>query len=246
MKKILLVMLAVVSASFMNVSAQDSEVLKPADGSFSLEVGFSPFNLGDHSSITLPAGKITGIYSIGNGWGVRLGLGLATGSFKYDDSGVDGIGNDWEKYSASQTAISFAPGFSYSFAGTRRLSPYIGAELVYSTISNKIKYEEDGYKASITNVDVEDLMDELENEGANLINVQMPQTGIGANAFAGFNYYFSKNIYVGAEVGLGFTSYNYKDMVVKEDNITETESNSYKASEFKIYANPQIRLGWAF
>jgi len=244
MKKILLVMLTVVSASFMTVSAQDSEVLKPADGSFSLEVGFSPFNLGDNSSISLPSGKLTGIYSIRNGWGVRLGVGLATASFKYDDSNVDGIGNYWEKASVSQSAISFAPGFSYSFAGTRRLTPYIGAELVFSTVSNKLKYEEDGYKESVTNLGVEDLEDEL--EGINFLNIQVPQTGIGANAFAGFNYYFSKNIYIGAEVGLGFTSYNFKDMKIQENNFKETISSPYKSSEFKIYANPQIRLGWAF
>jgi len=246
MKKILLVMLTVVSASFMTVSAQES--FKPKAGSFSLEVGFSPLGLleqDQQSSFYLPQGNLVGIYSISNSWGVRLGLGFASQSIKFDN-GEDGDDNVNITRSRNQSVFSLAPGVTYSFKGTNKLSPYVGAEVMFATTSTKNNYRRVGglgndYEETETNVNNFDLVDDFYG---------VPFNSFGANLITGFNYYFAKNLYAGVEVGLGIQSMKTKKWKTEAINndIEETEEGKAKTtgSGALLYANPQIRLGWAF
>ena len=55
---------------------------------------------------------------------------------------------------------------------------------------------------------------------------------IALQAFTGMNYYFTQNAYVGVEVGVGF-SYT-------------KDADDSKTVNFAPYAQPAIRLGWAF
>ena len=239
MKKILLVVLTIVSASVVSVNAQELEVLKPKAGSFSLEVGFSPLSLaGDNSSVHLPMGNLTGIYSVSDKWGVRLALGFS--SIKGDwDNGEEAEDN--EVLTFTQSIFSVAPGFTYSFSGTRRLAPYIGGEFMFASATNKYKEKMADYESIETNG---------EQIYGNLYGGEFPFTAYGVNLITGFNYYFAKNIYLGIEVGLGMQGVKAKTTKFEEtiDNVTETEDGKIKASglTFSLYANPQIRLGWAF
>lgn len=194
MKKVLFLAASLFAAAYANAQEEATQPasadVKPDEGTFSLEVGFCPFQ---SNSVSLQNGRLMGIYSINENWSVRAGLGFEATS--------DTDANDVE--SESRT-ISFTPGAFYSFEGTDKMTPYLGGELgFYST-----KAETDGK----TTKDI---------------------LGIGIAAFTGMNYYFSKNIYVGVEVGAGF--YHEKD-----------DKNDESGNEFKIYAQPSVRLGWAF
>ena len=240
MKKMLLVMLAIVSASFMNVSAQELEVLKPKAGSFSLEVGFSPLSLGDNgASVHLPMGNLTGIYSISDKWGVRLALGFSSIKGKWDNGEEDE--ELFESNSYTQTVFSFAPGFTYSFKGTRRLAPYIGGEFQFATASNK--FDEKSFDYEFTESNRERLY------GGSYEGIY-PFNAYGVNLITGFNYYFAKNIYLGVEVGLGVQFMQNKKWKTEEldglDSDTEESKASSSVFAAALYANPQIRLGWAF
>ena len=241
MKKILFIMLAIASASFMNVSAQELEVLKPKAGSFSLEVGFSPLSLGDNNaSVHLPMGNLTGIYSITDKWGVRLALGFSSTKEKWDNGEEDK--DLYESRTYTQSVFSFAPGFTYSFKGTRRLAPYIGGEFMFATAANKRTWEVDRSESIRINGQM------LGGDG--YYNGRRPFNAYGVNFITGFNYYVAKNIYLGVEVGLGAQGLKVKKWETKEieDNVTvsEKEESSNSGLEISLYANPQIRLGWAF
>ena len=241
MKRHLLAILLFAAATVVN--AQE-ESLKPDAGSFSLEIGFSPFGRGGNPSIYLPMGNLTGILSVSEKFSVRLGLGLSHFSETYDN-GIEQNSDDWwgwYKATASQTVFSIAPGFSYSFKGTKRLTPYVGAEFRFITASTK--YEEKERNSRYTE------LNEYEMEGG-IFDGSYPFNGYGLNAFSGFNYYFSKNIYLGAEVGIGFLYMQNKKSVIEMDNnngsISKEETKEkYGITGFNLYANPQIRLGWAF
>lgn len=105
---------------------------------------------------------------------------------------------------AHDNTFSFAPGVVYSFEGTPKFNPYVGGELIFRTTKSEVE-------------------DQVTNH----------KTGFGVQAFTGMNYYFSQNLYVGVEFGLGF-------------NMTKDKETDEKSSNFAPYAQPAVRLGWAF
>ncbi|MDR0683482.1 MAG: porin family protein [Dysgonamonadaceae bacterium] len=227
MKKYLLVLvMALISASVIN--AQES--YKPGAGSFSLEVGFSPF-AANGSAISLPSGSLTGIYSLNDAIAIRLGLGFSQTSASTDDK------TNKIKGSYSETEFSITPGIVYSFAGTAKLTPYAGAEFLIGS-TGSFGERESNYgsnnssKTTRTNMDLNG-----DRFGINTF-------GIGV--FTGFNYYFAKNLYIGAEVGLGYTSVSLKDGEITQGTTATKYENESTASAIGFHATPTLRLGWAF
>jgi hypothetical protein len=175
MKKYLFVfVMALVSVTMINAQ----EDLTPSEGDFSIEVGFTPFN-DNNAIISLPDGSIKGIYYVSDKVAIRLGLGFSTTSSNYNDHE-----EDWFKTNASQSQFSIAPGISYSFIGTERFAPYIGAELLFATSGNESQSD---YKGGNQYIE--------KNHGA--------FNAYGVGLFTGFNYYFAKKLYVGVEAGIG-------------------------------------------
>ncbi|MFM8244092.1 MAG: hypothetical protein ACKN86_14910, partial [Crocinitomicaceae bacterium] len=76
-----------------------------------------------------------------------------------------------------------------------KLSPYVGADLVYGMGNNSAKwdkYDGFGYNADVT------------------ATVKNPSSMFGLNLVAGTDYYFAENFYFGLELGLGFMSESEK------------------------------------
>jgi hypothetical protein len=221
MKKHLLVLvMTLVSISVIN--AQES--YKPEAGSISVEVGFSPFH-SNGDAISLPNGSLTGIYSLSDEIAIRLGLGFARVSESADDKNNT-------KGSYSETTFLITPGIVYSFAGTAKLAPYIGAQFLIASEGSYGEIEKSSTTTTGTNVD----------QNGNRFGFN--KFGIGA--FTGFNYYFAKNLYIGAEVGLGYLSTSRKDGEVSQNGVATKYEDEYSESTIGFYATPALRLGWAF
>ncbi|MDR1730401.1 MAG: porin family protein [Prevotellaceae bacterium] len=235
MKKIL-VTIAVFGAT-MAISAQETvvnveetvvmapeESFKPEEGSFAVEVGFAPLQF---NSVSLQGGQLKASYSLNEQLGVRLGVG-----FGINNEFSDNKEEEWTKTTNTISEISVTPGVTYSFEGTNKLAPYIGAELLLATTSDKETVEtKSGYKRVTKN----------ENS---------PFNTFGLGIFTGFNYYFAKNLYLGVEVGIGAKFKNLKNESdeITENGTTTTEENKSENGSFNFsaYANPALRLGWAF
>jgi len=236
MKKILFAF--AMFAATMAVSAQETVVnveetvvvatqegsFKPEVGTFQVEVGFAPLQV---NSVFLQGGQLKVAYSVNEKFGVRLGLGFGTYTETEDDKA-----EEWTKTTESTSRFSLAPGVTYSFEGTNKLAPYVGAELTFATTSNKNTVErKSGYK-SVT-----------KNSGS-------PLNTFGVGVFTGFNYYFAKNLFVGVEVGIGTEFSSVKNRSVEVTNNGETTTTEDKSESgsfnFRAYANPALRLGWAF
>jgi outer membrane protein W len=225
MKKYLIVS-AMIAVSMTAGMAQESS-FKPEVGSLTLEVGFSPFNV-EGDNIQLSNGQIRAIYTITNNIGLRLGLGIGVASDSNDNALKD---DDWMKLSSSISRISLSPGIIYNFSGTARLTPYIGAELNFATMSAKETLEEKNSKTII------------KNEGGMF-------STIGLGVFSGFNYYFARNLYIGTEIGLAFENRSLKNMVIEttENGVIKTDEpkDSNSQTSIGMIAMPTLRLGWTF
>ena len=221
------------AASVVAVHAQES--YKPEIGSFGVELEVSPFLgvVGFQQGLQFDeniAGQIKGFYVLDQKIGVRLGLGFGRGSGK-EDNGESG--DDHSKQKISVTSFSILPGITYSFEGTERLAPYVGAEFAIGSCSTKEINTEGKIKETI------------KNEGDELFNT------FGLNVFTGFNYYFAKNLYVGVEAGIGYDFVKLKHEKEKVKGMDgwkapEKPKDSVTGSFFGFKVNPILRLGWTF
>lgn len=236
MKKVLLAALLLSSMAINAQEAADSTAateeqnvsneFKVDPGKFMAEIGFSPVS-GTYDDVNLIGGQLRGIYVVSEKIEIKLGLGFGVNK----EAAESGVGDTWSKSTSSTSRLSINPGFNYLFEGTKKLEPYIGAELEFGTTSNKTVNETSTTK--ITNKN---------------------QTGgfntFGLMALTGFNYFFAKNIFVGAEIGLGFgvnvQKGSYTETVT--DGKTEKAENDVEAhtTDFSPVVTPTLRLGWAF
>ncbi|MDR1455445.1 MAG: hypothetical protein LBJ01_07335 [Tannerella sp.] len=199
---------------------------KPEKGALLLEAGLAPFA---DESVQLREGQLRAVYMTSEKIGLRVGLGFLS-EFASNDNGL--TGDNWAKSSGSATQLSFTPGLVRFFEGTDKLSPYIGAELILGTESNKSTSEADDFKQVET------------NSGG-------PLNRYGLGAFSGFNYYFAKNLYAGVEINVSLQGHSVKRGKTETtiDGAKETiepPKDRTRNGEFKTACYPLIRLGWSF
>lgn len=92
--------------------------------------------------------------------------------------------------------FSINPGYEYHFDGTDKLSPYIGGELAYTQTSEKVSDESNNQTQIRT------------------LTTKTSNSTIGLRILAGGDYYFTDKIYLGAELGFGFTRTGRKKPVM--------------------------------
>lgn len=236
MKKLFL---AALLFSAMSLSAQESvdstatnsavepkveNQFKADEGSIMAEIGFAPL-LSD--AVSLNGGLLRGIYVLSEKVELKLGLGFGI-SKDVVDNGQEG--DEWERNAERVSRFSIAPGFNYTFKGTEKLCPYVGAEVSFALTSNKTYSETNTTSAT------------LKNEGC--YNV------VGVAGQLGFNYYFVKNLFIGAEIGIGVAAQFERDVKSETTQDNQTNNNEvdvhHHSVGFSPVVTPSLRLGWAF
>jgi hypothetical protein len=229
MKKVILSM-AVALACVTGAQAQ-----KQTGGEKNLEVQFAP--LGGNPV------SISGIrLRIFNSESSAIRLGLFLGGTKSETVQQE-ADNDTDAMELIDTEKSFdfaiRPGYEMHFAGTDRLSPYVGAELLFAM-------------SSTTSDDQEQYTDQDGDPQVQTMTTKNGTSTIGLNLVAGADFYFSDAIYLGAEIGFGFANKKDKDQEVSYENPpsgveggTSTVGNTKDGSWGPNYQGT-IRLGWLF
>jgi len=161
--------------------------------------------------------------------------------------------------------LNLRPGYEMHFAGTERLSPYVGGEALigFSTMSSK--EEAWGYGAFSTD------NNQLQESGLEVweTTTKDGMLTLGLNAVAGCDFYFANSIYMGFEFGFGLAvdnqlktktefsnldAYGLANFQVNPDdngtfvNNAEQPTDAENGSTFNIGPNVNggIRLGFAF
>ena len=225
MKKFIAITL-ILSCTVALLKAQD---YKPAAGDVALELNFTPLS-------TQPIGLnyLKARYFLADDMVFRIGLDVRIHSEKSEpDNANDPDVQDEHKMSFTQFGIM--PGIEKHFGNNERVSPYVGAEIGFTTKGASSEYTDN------------DANETTEYSGAwDMGGTQRGFTSFGVNILAGADFYFVKKFYMGAELGFGLESTSHKEVEVTFDGDTETVANKESSMDVGFNFNPAIRLGFSF
>ncbi|PWH87088.1 hypothetical protein [Brumimicrobium oceani] len=247
MKKVILTGCLAVSALFAsNVNAQTfADVEKATDATpFSIETTLIE-NFGNGMNWTTPA--LRGRYFVDNNIAARLqiglgdGLGSAMSTTNRFYENMDGSGGEGTQ-EINRMSVNIQAGAEYHFVGTQKLDPYtylgvnfgFGTQKVTGTAYNDgAVVPGAGYNADHS----------FESEGG--------YTLIGGIIGLGMDFYFVENVYIGAELGVGITAFNYKDsertdMFKAGGSDFQNDIKMAGYEESFIGTQASLRLGWRF
>jgi len=233
--------------SFHLIKAQENAPLKGSStiykqeaGNKSLEVNFDPgqiFGSDTHEQFGLFNGSIKLRYFHTELSAYRMNINLAFSKAISITQQEDGALLELkDKYSAF--SVNIQPGYEKHFSASKRLSPYIGAQLLmgYSS-SGLVRENQDGNTIYV---------EKWKND------INMPQRGayaVGAGIFAGVDYYFVRKLYLGLELAYGL---QYTKLLKSIYTSEENPDNNYERKNGSFFgvspslATGNLRLGWSF
>lgn len=219
MKKFVLSIL-VASFAIVVANAQD---YKPAAGNVTADFGL--FNTGIFTPNEVPVnlldGMLKGRYFLDDYLAVRGALGFGNGSTK--DTSTPNIVDK-----VSQSTFALGVGIEKHFGGTERLSPYVGADLGFSTRSQKRSHTD------------------KQNSSNNVIVKEAPHTGISVDVLCGADYYIAQHLYLGIEAGIRLNQLFIGKSSTTIGSSTNTSEPMGSASEFGTGLFAGFKLGFAF
>ncbi len=229
MKKRVLLLAAIAAAVFTTTDA-NAQDFKPAGGEKNIEVNFTPMG-----NAPISINNLRFRYFSSSDMAIRVGFSVTSSSTTTPDVKNQGTPNETElEDKSSSFGFSLNPGIEMHWEGTDRLSPYYGAELQFSTVSTSSTDQElDGVSATSSY--------ESETTGGS--------TTFGLNLVLGADWYFSKSIYMGTEVGFGFSTTSTADDEVTNATGPNTPTvTTVNGSSFNLGPNfnSSIRLGFLF
>jgi len=205
--------------------AQD---FKPVEGNVAIEVNFTPL-----SATPIGLNYLKARYFIADDLVFRLGLDIRMHSNKNEPQNADPAVLDEEKMSYSQFGLM--PGIEKHFGTWERFSPYIGAEIGFTTKSSKYEFTDN--KTAANSYEIKGAW----NNGSN-----RAFSTFGINIIAGADFYFTKKFYLGTEIGFGYAATSNKEVEFTQGSTTITTDQKESMNDLGFNFNPAIRLGFCF
>lgn len=188
---------------------------------------------------------------------VRLGLNVTTASNKFEATEKpDGTGEVGDG-KATTSNIVIAPGIEKHFGSATKVSPYVGLDLTIGFRSAKeernqlFPSDDDINTVPFTNdasLTIENAT--TFNSGNDIFNNNTTAgTSFGFNLVTGVDFYVTQGLFLGAEMGLGFSSFRGKDITVVAtigNNTGTFVFQGSKSSGFTPNIIGGLRLGWNF
>lgn len=220
------------------VQAQEQETTTygPQAGSFGVELNFNPFGIflggydaeGIHINPTFSIDGLKVRYFFNEDMAIRGTIDFSTESNK--DATYDTDNNLYSTTKNATTTFGLTPGFEYHVTHFKRGSVYVGGEIGFNVGSTK---------SSLTYEDPNDIQVNSESKGSIF--------GFGVGVFTGIDFYLTENLYLGAELGLGYQTTKTTPNKSSTNGSTTVESSNYTStSSFGFNCEPSIRLGWTF
>ncbi|MDO4692682.1 MAG: BT1926 family outer membrane beta-barrel protein [Porphyromonadaceae bacterium] len=224
MRRLLISLLALCALGI--ASAQN---YKADQGMVSTEVSLFASGL-TSNPLDLTQGGIKGRIFLGETLALRIGLNLSTdltSATKEDNQTVqDKIVKATSNIYANKVLLDV--GVEKHFAGTKRLSPYVAADLVWGMGLTR--------KETLTNVkSVEDIVID-----------EPTQHSLGGALMIGADYYIAKQVFIGLETGLrAMGDWKAKGSIRRGNTIKEGDATS-SHFEIKPSLHAGFRLGFVF
>lgn len=130
-----------------------------------------------------------------------------------------------------------APGLEKHFAGTRRLSPYVGAELPIGFVRSKFETDDVLIKGGGSY-----------SSGYSRYNNSPSYFSVGLNGVAGLDFFISKRFYTGIELSTGVSYHKEGDaeITLKDTTAPATIQKGSHSIHFNILEAGGLRFGFIF
>jgi hypothetical protein len=236
MKKLLLSF----GVAILGLAAQAQD-FKPAKGDVTTEFGLTGGINNTNFNLNNGAGLLRFRYFQKADLAFRLGFNVESTSETKNAYGIVGSPNEGKDGSSTNRGTNFLInlGVEKHFTGTDRLSPYVGADILFGTGSQKNTYDNTaGYGSSVY---VDNQSGETKGPG---------YTSFGLRGVIGADYYIAKRLFLGVEAGLGFdyaTAGKRTETTTVAGTTTTVKSKS-TGNGFDLEANviTGVRIGFAF
>lgn len=174
---------------------------------------------------------------------IRLGVNLGGSSSTTLEQEADSDADLLElKDKESEFMFSIRPGYEMHMEGTDRLSPYMGAEL---DITIKRSTTKDQTQEADAGGGADPVVGTTTTKEGSL--------GFGINLLAGADWYFSKKVYMGAELGFGFMMTSPSKMTQEHDNLPDgvdnpdpSKAGTTSTMNWGPNVNSSLRIGFLF
>jgi hypothetical protein len=230
------------------VKAQDT--LKAMRKNFSTELNINPFQGSLNFNNALQQIKVR--YFLSNNMALRLALNASSKKNDNEVSSPPGTNSFTNSTVRKTSTIGLSAGIEKHFKGTKRLSPYIGGELAFSTKSSTQTIKNSTQNGTLTST-VETKIDGawLPSNYNNGIDYQeRAYTKYGVNLLSGFDFYIAKNFYFGYEFTFQFNLTKYNDIDITTKGFTDPQPPSDHYDDKDLFIGPNllngIRLGFVF
>ena len=218
---------------------------KTAEAVLFLQTGTSPISYGLNNSLgTVPELRLRYFLASDMAARVRIGFGMSSATDKVSDGGIT-TPVIAEIKTSSGFALMLAPGIEKHFAGTAKLSPYVGAELPIGLVG--------GTTVDVSNANVASPTPFSVKTGETYKSVTGSKFMIGLNLVLGADYYVTDGLYVGGEMGLGiFQMGSTGEGTLDKTNgagVALPQAKTQASSTFNlfgVYSTGGVRLGYKF
>jgi hypothetical protein len=226
------------------------DTLKVTSGRFTTELNINPF-IGE-LSLNNALNQIKVRYFLADNTALRIGLSLSTKKSTSGSSSAYGSNpfNAEDERKTSTVGLNF--GFEKHFKGTKRLSPYLGAELAVASKSSSQTLTSTNQSSTpstvTTTIKGAWQTTSFNNNGSFTTYDERAFFQYGLNIVGGFDFYVARNFFIGYEIAYALLKTNYKNI----DVTTTPTSNSPRPdiSQKDFTFSPSlingIRVGFVF
>ncbi|MFD3001130.1 hypothetical protein ACFS7Z_12200 [Pontibacter toksunensis] len=251
MKTFLLALSACTLAAFSSygqanpVDTAAAPTLKPQANQFATELNVNPFN--GTLSLNNSINQLKFRYFAAQNLAVRLGMNGSRVSNVSENSNPYGTNSYRFKDERSSTTIGMNLGVEKHFTGTKRLSPYLGADFAIVKKSTEQEINEGQVTTTITGGWRE--FTPYQN-GYSYTYHERGYTTYGINLVTGFDFYMAKNFFFGYEMNFGFSQKSMEELEVKQTGSSNSpsENGNIKNSSFSFGPSLMngVRIGYVF
>lgn len=238
-------MLATLGSFAQSTKVDSTNDFKPNAKSLTTELNVNPFN--GQVNLNNSLNQIKFRYFISRTVALRIGFNISRIDSVNNLNNPYGTNSFFNNDEKKSTTAGVNLGIEKHFLGTKRLSPYIGADL---SVTNKSSGENLSNSQSSTTVSNAWVYSYYSNNTLITQTQQNAYTRYGINLFTGFDFYIARHFFFGYEFNYSISKTNWKEVsVITTPSAGSNPSNS-STKNTNLTFGPSlingIRLGYSF
>lgn len=239
------------AATYAQTTTDAESDFKPQAKKVSAELNVNPFNGNLNLNNSLNQIKLR--YFVKPQLALRLGFNVNRRDTVTNLNNPYGVNSYFFKDDRKSTSLGINLGVEKHFIGTKRLSPYVAAEVAVSNRSSKETTDNNGSTTTSKN-GWYSYSTQVINGNTYYTTTQVQQVAYfryGVNLAAGFDFYMAKHLFFGYEFNLGISKTNWKNVELTQTgqpNVVNSYIGSGKNSSLNFGTTllNGIRVGYTF